>query len=85
MLHEFEAIARGPGQGVLLFPEICTMELQLLTTGSPDLEVLSHVFHSLLSAVQANGRNAALLYSQVRVTTSSFLYCSLLPRHSSVL
>lgn len=76
VLHEFETVASGPGRGVLLFPEICTMELQLLTTGSPDLEVLSHVFHSLLSAVQTNRCNAALLYNQVRVTTSSFLDCS---------
>uniref|UniRef100_A0A3B3DVL9 Lysosomal trafficking regulator n=1 Tax=Oryzias melastigma TaxID=30732 RepID=A0A3B3DVL9_ORYME len=47
-----------------LFPEICTMELHLLASGSPDPKVLGHVFHSLLSAVQANPRNAALLYDQ---------------------
>uniref|UniRef100_A0A671VLX3 Lysosomal trafficking regulator n=1 Tax=Sparus aurata TaxID=8175 RepID=A0A671VLX3_SPAAU len=64
----------GPGRGVLLFPEICTMELQLLATGSPDLEVLSHVFHSLLGAVHANRRNASLLYDQggVRTILSGF-------------
>lgn len=72
-LREFAAVADGPGRGVLLFPEICTMELQLLATGSPDLEVLSHVFHSLLGAVHANSRNAALLYDQVWLTTSSSL------------
>lgn len=72
-LREFAAVADGPGRGVLLFPEICIMELQLLATGSPDLEVLSHVFHSLLGAVHANRRNAALLYDQVRLTTSSSL------------
>uniref|UniRef100_A0A3P8U990 Lysosomal trafficking regulator n=1 Tax=Amphiprion percula TaxID=161767 RepID=A0A3P8U990_AMPPE len=49
--------------------EICTMELQLLASGSPDLEVLSHVFHSLLGAVHANSRNAALLYDQGGVKT----------------
>lgn len=76
MLREFAAVADGPGRGVLLFPEICTMELQLLASGSPDLEVLSHVFHSLLGAVHANPRNAALLYDQVRLTTSSSLYYS---------
>uniref|UniRef100_A0A4W6CJ52 Lysosomal trafficking regulator n=1 Tax=Lates calcarifer TaxID=8187 RepID=A0A4W6CJ52_LATCA len=70
----FAAVADGPGRGVLLFPEICTMELQLLATGSPDLEVLSHVFHSLLDAVHANCRNAALLYDQggVRTILSGF-------------
>lgn len=69
VLRELVAVADGPGRGMLLFPEICTMELQLLATGSPDLEVLSHVFHSLLDAVHANPRNAALLYDQVRLTT----------------
>uniref|UniRef100_A0A668AYI8 Lysosomal trafficking regulator n=1 Tax=Myripristis murdjan TaxID=586833 RepID=A0A668AYI8_9TELE len=68
-LHDFGAVAEGPGRGVLLFPEICTMELQLLATGSPDLDVLSHVFHSLLGAVRANRHNAALLYDQGGVKT----------------
>ncbi len=76
VLREFAAVVDGPGCGVLLFPEICTMELQLLATGSPDLEVLSHVFHSLLGAVHANRRNAALLYDQVSLTPSSSLYYS---------
>lgn len=69
VLREFAAAPDGPGRGVLLFPEICTMELQLLASGSPDLEVLSHVFHSLLGAVHANRHNAALLYDQVPLTT----------------
>nr|XP_015799444.2 lysosomal-trafficking regulator isoform X1 [Nothobranchius furzeri]XP_054605786.1 lysosomal-trafficking regulator isoform X1 [Nothobranchius furzeri] len=69
-LREFVATAAdGPGRGVLLFPEICTMELQLLASGSPDLEVLSHVFHSLLGAVHGNSHNAALLYDQGGVKT----------------
>lgn len=75
MLHDHAAVSGRPGRGTLRFPEICTMELQLLATGSPDVEVLSHVFHSLLSAVHANHRNADLLYNQVRVTTSPFLCC----------
>lgn len=70
--------AKSPGRGgrgVLLFPEICLMELQLLASGSPDLEVLGHVFHSLLGAVRANPRNAALLYHQViMLATSHPLY-----------
>ncbi|XP_049456199.1 lysosomal-trafficking regulator isoform X5 [Epinephelus fuscoguttatus] len=69
LLREFAAVADGPRRGELLFPEICTMELQLLATGSPDLDVLSHVFHSLLGAVHANCRNAALLYDQGGVKT----------------
>ncbi|XP_069001150.1 lysosomal-trafficking regulator isoform X4 [Embiotoca jacksoni] len=74
MLREFAAVAEGPGRGVLLFPEICTMELQLLASGSPDLEVLSHVFNSLLGAVRSNRRNAGLLYDQgvVKALLSGF-------------
>lgn len=64
-LRELAVLADGPGRGLLLFPEICTMELQLLAAGSPDLDVLSHVFHSLLSAVRANPHNTRLLYEQV--------------------
>lgn len=70
-LRNFMLAGDGSRRGVLRFPEICTMELHLLATGSPDLEVLNHVFHSLLAAVHANQRNAALLYDQVRWTTSS--------------
>ncbi|XP_056292280.1 lysosomal-trafficking regulator isoform X2 [Pseudoliparis swirei] len=69
VLHELLAVGGGPREGLLLFPEICTMELKLLATGSPDLEVLSHVFHSVLGAVRANHRNAALLYDQGGVKT----------------
>ncbi|XP_053730574.1 lysosomal-trafficking regulator isoform X1 [Synchiropus splendidus] len=68
-LRELATVVDGPGRGVLLFPEICTIELQLLATTSPDLEVLNHVFHSLLGAVRANLRNAALLYDQGGVKT----------------
>ncbi|XP_056902658.1 lysosomal-trafficking regulator isoform X3 [Takifugu flavidus] len=68
-LRSFVLAGDGSRLGVLLFPEICTMQLHLLTTGSPDLEVLNHVFHSLLGAVQANQRNATLLYNQGGVKT----------------
>ncbi|TNM99905.1 hypothetical protein fugu_012938 [Takifugu bimaculatus] len=68
-LRSFVLGGDGSRLGVLLFPEICTMQLHLLTTGSPDLEVLNHVFHSLLGAVQANQRNATLLYNQGGVKT----------------
>lgn len=62
-------MAEGPGRGLLLFPEICTMELQLLAAGSPDLDVLGHVLQSLLGAVRSNHRNAMLLYKQVSALT----------------
>lgn len=84
-LSEFAAaVEDGPERGVLLFPEICTMELRLLASGSPDLEVLSHVFHSLLDVMHANPRNAALLYNQVRLSTSSSLCWCTLPTQTSL-
>ncbi|RXN09374.1 lysosomal-trafficking regulator isoform X1 [Labeo rohita] len=55
---------QGSGRGRLLFPEICLMELQLLASGSPDLEVLGHVLQSLSAAVKGHHNNAALLYQQ---------------------
>ncbi|XP_029107089.1 lysosomal-trafficking regulator isoform X1 [Scleropages formosus] len=56
-------------QGVLFFPEVCAMELVLLSTGSPDRDVLRHVLQSLLGAVRSHPRNAALLYQQDAVKT----------------
>uniref|UniRef100_A0A8C4IM71 Lysosomal trafficking regulator n=1 Tax=Dicentrarchus labrax TaxID=13489 RepID=A0A8C4IM71_DICLA len=61
----FAVVVDGPGHGVLLFPEICTMELQLLASGSPDLEVLSHVFHSLLAMMFCAFACAVLVHAQV--------------------
>uniref|UniRef100_A0A8C1MUE4 Lysosomal trafficking regulator n=1 Tax=Cyprinus carpio TaxID=7962 RepID=A0A8C1MUE4_CYPCA len=60
-------VPQGSGSGRLLFPEICLMELQLLASGSPDLEVLCHVLQSLLDAVKGHHNNAKLLYQQVRL------------------
>uniref|UniRef100_A0A8C1ZRP0 Lysosomal trafficking regulator n=1 Tax=Cyprinus carpio TaxID=7962 RepID=A0A8C1ZRP0_CYPCA len=57
-------VPQGSVRGRLLFPEICLMELQLLASGSPDLEVLGHVLQSLLGAVKGHHNNAALLYQQ---------------------
>ncbi|XP_036430613.1 lysosomal-trafficking regulator isoform X2 [Colossoma macropomum] len=57
-------VAQGPGQGLLLFPEICLMELQLLASSSPDLEVLDHVLQNLLEAVRGHHCNAALIYQR---------------------
>uniref|UniRef100_A0A4W5MF97 Uncharacterized protein n=1 Tax=Hucho hucho TaxID=62062 RepID=A0A4W5MF97_9TELE len=59
------------------------MELQLLASGSPDLEVLGHVFHSLLGAVRANPRNAALLYHQGGVKTILTAFQNILSQSDS--
>ncbi|XP_056326307.1 lysosomal-trafficking regulator isoform X1 [Danio aesculapii] len=67
-------VPQGSVRGRLLFPEICLMELQLLASGSPDLEVLGHVLQSLLGAVKGHHSNAALLYQQggVKVILTGF-------------
>lgn len=66
-------VPQGSVRGRLLFPEICLMELQLLASGSPDLEVLGHVLQSLLGAVKGHHNNAALLYQQVRLLSDAKL------------
>ncbi|KAI4900261.1 hypothetical protein NFI96_016679 [Prochilodus magdalenae] len=58
------AVAKGPVQGMLLFPEICFMELQLLASSSPDLDVLGHVLQSMLGVVRGHHCNAAMIYQQ---------------------
>uniref|UniRef100_A0A673GP73 Lysosomal-trafficking regulator-like n=1 Tax=Sinocyclocheilus rhinocerous TaxID=307959 RepID=A0A673GP73_9TELE len=63
----------GSGRGRLLFPEICLMELQLLASGSPDLEVLGHVLQSLLGALKGHHNNAKLLYQQVKLLSHAKL------------
>ncbi|XP_028844512.1 lysosomal-trafficking regulator isoform X1 [Denticeps clupeoides] len=76
-------MAEGPARGLLLFPEICTMELHLLASGSPDLEVLAHVLQNLLGAVRSNRRNAALLYEQGAVKTILGGFLNILSEASS--
>lgn len=62
------AVAHGSGQALLLFPQICLMELQLLANNSPDLDVLGHVLQSLLGAVRMHHSNAELIYQQVTLS-----------------
>ncbi|KAJ8359958.1 hypothetical protein SKAU_G00164830 [Synaphobranchus kaupii] len=57
--------AEGRCREELLFPEICIMELRLLSASPPHLEVLLHVLHSLLGVVRKSPHNATLLYQQV--------------------
>ncbi|XP_076831292.1 lysosomal-trafficking regulator isoform X9 [Brachyhypopomus gauderio] len=62
-------MAQGPHHGILLFPEICLMELQLLANSSPDMDVLGHVLQSLLGAIRGHPCNAAMIYQQGGVKT----------------
>uniref|UniRef100_A0A8D0HE81 Lysosomal-trafficking regulator n=1 Tax=Sphenodon punctatus TaxID=8508 RepID=A0A8D0HE81_SPHPU len=51
-------------QGELIYPEICMLELHLLSVGSPSLVVLTHVFQSFLKAIKQKEKNATLLMQQ---------------------
>ncbi|XP_033860360.3 lysosomal-trafficking regulator-like isoform X8 [Acipenser ruthenus] len=66
---EFLSLPESSGQGELMYPEICMMELLLLSASTPHLDVLTHVFHSLLEVVRHSDRNAMLIYQQGAVKT----------------
>ncbi|XP_054831083.1 lysosomal-trafficking regulator [Eublepharis macularius] len=63
-------------QGELIYPEVCMLELQLLTVGSPSLDVLTHVFQSFLKVIRLKGKNATLLTQQgaVKSLLGGFLH-----------
>ncbi|XP_043535949.1 lysosomal-trafficking regulator isoform X1 [Chiloscyllium plagiosum] len=62
-------IAEGSAQRELMYPEICMLELALLSIGNPSLEVLIHVFRGLLKIVQHSEKNATSVYQQGAVKT----------------
>uniref|UniRef100_A0A8C0GX89 Lysosomal trafficking regulator n=1 Tax=Chelonoidis abingdonii TaxID=106734 RepID=A0A8C0GX89_CHEAB len=51
-------------QGELIYPEICMLELKLLSTGNPSLDVLAHVFQSFLKVIRQKKKNAISLMQQ---------------------
>uniref|UniRef100_A0A8B9TUQ6 Lysosomal trafficking regulator n=1 Tax=Anas platyrhynchos TaxID=8839 RepID=A0A8B9TUQ6_ANAPL len=51
-------------QGELIYPEICMLELNLLSAGNASLDVLAHVFQSCLEIVSQKERNATVLIEQ---------------------
>ncbi|XP_042325199.1 lysosomal-trafficking regulator isoform X2 [Sceloporus undulatus] len=63
-------------QGELIFPEICMLELHLLSVGNPSLDVLTHVFQSFLKVIRLKGENATLLIQQgaVKSILGGFLH-----------
>uniref|UniRef100_A0A8C2YH27 Lysosomal trafficking regulator n=1 Tax=Coturnix japonica TaxID=93934 RepID=A0A8C2YH27_COTJA len=54
-------------QGELIYPEICMLELNLLSAGNASLDVLAHVFQSCLKIINQKERNASVLIEQVRI------------------
>uniref|UniRef100_A0A803YNV1 Lysosomal trafficking regulator n=1 Tax=Meleagris gallopavo TaxID=9103 RepID=A0A803YNV1_MELGA len=51
-------------QGELIYPEICMLELNLLSAGNASLDVLAHVFQSCLKIINQKERNATVLIEQ---------------------
>uniref|UniRef100_A0A0F7Z9T4 Lysosomal-trafficking regulator n=1 Tax=Crotalus adamanteus TaxID=8729 RepID=A0A0F7Z9T4_CROAD len=63
-------------QGELIYPELCMLELHLLSVGSPSLDVLTHVFYSFLKVVRLKEKNTTLLMQQgaVKSLLGGFLH-----------
>uniref|UniRef100_A0A8B9TVZ6 Lysosomal trafficking regulator n=1 Tax=Anas platyrhynchos TaxID=8839 RepID=A0A8B9TVZ6_ANAPL len=60
----FNDLAEHINQGELIYPEICMLELNLLSAGNASLDVLAHVFQSCLEIVSQKERNATVLIEQ---------------------
>ncbi|NXX39556.1 LYST regulator, partial [Tricholaema leucomelas] len=71
----FNDPAENINQGELMYPEICMLELNLLSSGNASLEVLAHVFQSCLKIITQEERNATLLIEQgaVKLLLGGFL------------
>ncbi|XP_064915824.1 lysosomal-trafficking regulator isoform X2 [Columba livia] len=57
-------LAGNINQGELIYPEICMLELHLLSAGNASLDVLAHVFRSCLKIISQKERNATVLIEQ---------------------
>ncbi|KAI1240799.1 hypothetical protein IHE44_0009242 [Lamprotornis superbus] len=60
----FNGLAENINQGELMYPEICMLELNLLSAGNASLDVLAHVFQSCLNIINQKERNATVLIEQ---------------------
>uniref|UniRef100_A0A8C3GLC1 Lysosomal trafficking regulator n=1 Tax=Cairina moschata TaxID=8855 RepID=A0A8C3GLC1_CAIMO len=60
----FNDLTEHINQGELIYPEICMLELNLLSAGNASLDVLAHVFQSCLEIVSQKERNATVLIEQ---------------------
>ncbi|XP_067321110.1 lysosomal-trafficking regulator [Anolis sagrei] len=63
-------------QGELIYPEICMLELHLLSIGNPSLDVLTHVFQSFMKVIRLKEKNATVLMQQgaVKSILGGFLH-----------
>ncbi|XP_006895440.1 PREDICTED: lysosomal-trafficking regulator [Elephantulus edwardii] len=51
-------------QGEIIYPEICMLELNLLSSSKAKLDVLAHVFESFLKIIRQKEKNISLLIQQ---------------------
>ncbi|XP_077024529.1 lysosomal-trafficking regulator isoform X2 [Tamandua tetradactyla] len=62
-------------QGEIIYPEICMLELNLLSVSKAKLDVLAHVFESFLKIIRQKEKNISLLMQQgtVKILLGGFL------------
>ncbi|NXG56541.1 LYST regulator, partial [Hemiprocne comata] len=60
----FNDLAENISKGELMYPEICMLELNLLSAGNASLDVLAHVFQSCLKIISQKEGNATVLIEQ---------------------
>ncbi|NXN27197.1 LYST regulator, partial [Nycticryphes semicollaris] len=60
----FNDLPESINQGELMYPEICMLELNLLSASNASLDVLAHVFQSCLKIIIQKERNAMALIEQ---------------------
>ncbi|XP_053461184.1 lysosomal-trafficking regulator isoform X1 [Nycticebus coucang] len=58
------ALPENLTQGEIIYPEICILELNLLSVSKAKLDVLAHVFESLLKIIRQKEKNIFLLMQQ---------------------
>ncbi|XP_014644437.1 PREDICTED: lysosomal-trafficking regulator [Ceratotherium simum simum] len=70
-------------QGEIIYPEICVLELNLLSTSKVKLDVLAHVFESFLKIIRQKEKNVFLLMQQGTVKNLLGGFLSILTRADS--
>ncbi|XP_072827119.1 lysosomal-trafficking regulator isoform X2 [Vicugna pacos] len=70
-------------QGEIIYPEICMLELNLLSAGKAKLDVLAHVFESFLKIIRQKEKNVFLLMQQGTVKTLLGGFLSILTQADS--
>ncbi|KAM4694759.1 lysosomal-trafficking regulator [Discoglossus pictus] len=69
--------------GDLLYPEICTLELNLLSNDHNNLNLVTHIFHSFLKILKTKDKNAVLLIQQGTIKTLLMGFQSILASNDS--